>query len=535
MITQPRQQLRADTFFVASLAITTVVRAILAAVVPLTGDEAYFVLWGEHLDVGYYDHTPMVGWWLSAMLLLGKTVWLMRLPALLTTVAVALLIWRVARGLDREKGGWVAALYLWSPHNVLNFFTTTDTPLLFFSAFAGLWLFRAVRSDRALDYLLAGVCLGLAFLSKYFAVLLGLAAGVLLILFAGRPRWRGLALVAAGVLPCAALNVLWNYEHGWTNILFNLFNRTRDASFSLSSILSFLAITVLPIGPIAWYLLRRGVEGRSTWREAWARWRASGAVAFVLAFAVPMGLLLVVSFRKSVGAHWTLSFFPFLFIALVGLFSAEALRRMTRPMVIFGSVLCLVAAVLVTLPVELMRGHKSYDSVVLGTHMDEVLEKLQPYRDEYMLTTPSYAKSAILTFFADAYVPVIGPGSYHGRQDDLITNLSDFEGRKIMVLCDREDRVAMAQPWFERNEVKQVEVRGARFWVVLGQGFRFREYRNDVITQLAQRYYSMPWWLASWSKPSFFYVRYGLPLADATRQPLPAALPHKRSGQGALN
>ena len=90
----------ADTIFLRSLVITTVIRAVLAAIVPLTGDEAYFVVWGEHLDFGYYDHTPMAGWWLGAILLLGKSVWLVRLPALLTTVAVGWLIWRMARRVD---------------------------------------------------------------------------------------------------------------------------------------------------------------------------------------------------------------------------------------------------------------------------------------------------------------------------------------------------------------------------------------------------------------------------------------------------
>ncbi|NBT69633.1 MAG: hypothetical protein EBT78_17940, partial [Betaproteobacteria bacterium] len=37
---------------------------------PITGDEAYFYQWGVYLDWGYYDHPPMVGWLISAMLYL---------------------------------------------------------------------------------------------------------------------------------------------------------------------------------------------------------------------------------------------------------------------------------------------------------------------------------------------------------------------------------------------------------------------------------------------------------------------------------
>lgn len=34
---------------------------------PLTGDEAYFIKWAHNPSMGYYDHPPMVGWVLYAM------------------------------------------------------------------------------------------------------------------------------------------------------------------------------------------------------------------------------------------------------------------------------------------------------------------------------------------------------------------------------------------------------------------------------------------------------------------------------------
>lgn len=500
----------ADRVFLRSLFITTIIRAAMAALVPLTGDEAYFVLWGEHLDFGYYDHTPMAGWWLAAALMLGKSVWVVRLPAVLTTIAVAWIIWRVARKLDAEKAGWLGALYLWSPHNVLNFLTTTDTPLVLFAVLAGVFVTRAVREDRTLDFLLAGVFIGLAFLSKYFAVLLGVGMAAAVLVFAGRPRWGGLFLILAGALPSIAVNVWWNYEHGWPNIMFNLYNRTRDAGFSIENPLLFVLISVLPLGPVAWQMLKPQALGRASWAEAWRRWRADGSHVLVVCFAVPMALLFLVTLQKSVGAHWVLAFFPFLFVTLGGLFSAEVLKRMLRPMVIFGASLCTVGMVAVLLPVELLRGHKSYGSVVLGTHMDDVLAELRPFQADYLLTTPSYTKSAMLTFFGDTYVPVLGQGSYHGRQDDFITDLRALDGRKIMVLCDSKNRVAMSREWFDRAEVKRIEVRGAAFDLVLGDGFQFAEYRDTVIEPLVARYYRMPDWLARWSKPSFFLERYGL-------------------------
>ena len=32
----------------------------------MTADEAYFIWWGWLPDWGFYDHPPMIGWWLAA-------------------------------------------------------------------------------------------------------------------------------------------------------------------------------------------------------------------------------------------------------------------------------------------------------------------------------------------------------------------------------------------------------------------------------------------------------------------------------------
>jgi 4-amino-4-deoxy-L-arabinose transferase-like glycosyltransferase len=42
----------------------TAVRLLAAAAIPLTEDEAYYRLWAQHPQLGYYDHPPMIAWWI---------------------------------------------------------------------------------------------------------------------------------------------------------------------------------------------------------------------------------------------------------------------------------------------------------------------------------------------------------------------------------------------------------------------------------------------------------------------------------------
>lgn len=69
-----------------AVAAVTVARAALAAAVPLTVDEAYYVQWAAHLRTGDLDHPPLVARLVAAGLAAGRTALAVRLPALLLPV-----------------------------------------------------------------------------------------------------------------------------------------------------------------------------------------------------------------------------------------------------------------------------------------------------------------------------------------------------------------------------------------------------------------------------------------------------------------
>jgi hypothetical protein len=115
--------------------LSLLVRAWIGATFPITGDEAYFYWWGVYPDWGYYDHPPMAGWAIAAMLhLFGDSTFAMRIPALLLPTALGAALWWGFSGVDREKTAWAIVLFWLTPINWLNTLITTDTPLIFWSA-----------------------------------------------------------------------------------------------------------------------------------------------------------------------------------------------------------------------------------------------------------------------------------------------------------------------------------------------------------------------------------------------------------------
>jgi len=325
-----------------------------------------------------------------------------------------------------------------------------------------------------------------------------------------RRPWAALVALAAGLLPSAAVNIAWNQSHSWVNILFNVYNRNTDAHFAPLNAVALILLAALLAGPgVLLQLLRRNARGRLPWSEAWSRMRESRLDLFLVAFAIPLTVFLAVSIFQSVGLHWLISFQPFLFAALVAKFDSRGLRRMLKPTAIYAIVLASLIAIIAPLPLESVRWHKSYDSIVLGSRPGEVLEALAPYTSEFELTSPSYAQAALLGFHTGRSVPVIGLGSHHARQDDLNTDFRKLDGRNLMILSNNPERVAMAGGWFDAVEIRTVVVRDAAYTVVLGRGFRFDVYREQVLRRISEAYYTKPAWLEKIAAPCFFRTRYG--------------------------
>ena len=173
-----------EALFFKALVFVFLLRLFLSAWIPLTADEAYFVLWGNNLDYGYYDHPPMVGWLLGVLLFISDATWWLRLPSVLLPIIISYLIFRLLQPRYPQVAAWVALVYLVAPVNIINFLITTDTPLIFFSFISVVFFYRALyESESKRDFLLAGLFLGLAFFSKYFAVFLGITYGFYIILF----------------------------------------------------------------------------------------------------------------------------------------------------------------------------------------------------------------------------------------------------------------------------------------------------------------------------------------------------------------
>lgn len=281
------------------LAAVTLGRAIAAAVTPLKGTEAYYWLWSEHLSLGYYDHPPLIAWGIRlGTELFGQTPFGVRFTTLLGVTAAAILIWELARRMAGEEAAARAGLAsLAMPW--MTFMAVTAFPDGIMLGFGVLALLLAWQGR----WPGAGAALGLSFLAKFPAALLG--AGTLA--WGGRPAWtRGATVALLVVLPFLA----WNALHGWPTFGFHLGTRqAQEARF-------------LPLGPLE-YAGRQAVAASPVLLAvlvgalAWARRRRDSEGAFLWLHAVPtFAVFGALSFLHHIELHWPLLGYPTALVAL---------------------------------------------------------------------------------------------------------------------------------------------------------------------------------------------------------------------------
>ena len=482
-------------------ALTLALKVGLAAWLPFSGDEAFFYQWGVHPAWGYSDHPPMVGWLLWVLRHLGDSPLALRSVTLLVTSVLALGLVDLARRIlppGREAAAWLAgAIYLALPFSWLFVLVTTDTPLILFMGLS-VWCFvRAELAARPAGwYAAAGALLGLAFLSKYFAVLLGLGY-LLWIVGWRRERWWALLLGLACAAPSVALHLWFNAHHGWTNIMFNVLNRNEDTQWSLADFAVYAAMMAYLLTP---WLLWQGARARGDARPA--------SRLLALLWIAPFALFALVAMRRSVGLHWVLGFVP-VFVLWAGLrIAPEGLARSLRWTGWLALPHALGLAVLLATPLAWWQSTKVFPSLVFLREAPAITAALtRELPAGATLMARAYSPASVLAYHAGHYVPVFGPGRFHARQDDLLVDFRAYEGRSIRIYDRRPMAPADFAPWFDRVHPGSFTVAGLTLHYLDGEGFRFQPYRDTVLQQVVDRYHQVPPMLTILGSP--FCERYG--------------------------
>lgn len=404
----------------------------------LMPQDAYYHFYGENLSLSYFDHPGMIGYILRGFtLVFGKFVFVVKLADFTVTSLTIWSFYQLAlKFLSKHRAG--RALVLLGSTlfiSILSFNSTPDVPLLLFWTLSVLSLYCAIFENKKIYWIWAGIAMGLAFDSKYTAVLLqfGLLS---FLLFSNRYRklllspwlWISLLLSAAVTFPVW----WWNYQHDFASFLFQSSNRTSSMSkFKLHPNFFFgaLAHQLVLLLPIlfgiflvfTWKYIKRALTKLTL---------PPTKTLFLLAFFIPT----FVGFMSLTPIYWVkLNWLMPSYITGIILAGMFVRKKQLKIQVIISVVLhVLVAAQVVFYLVPIKSDDTWVGWEALATETQELLDK-NP--NSFVFSDDKYKTSAALTFYLKDKVyaqNILGKHALHF--DYLGDDLSTLAGKNALFI-----------------------------------------------------------------------------------------------------
>jgi 4-amino-4-deoxy-L-arabinose transferase-like glycosyltransferase len=384
---------RLPTGLLALLAALAALRLLAAAAIPLTEDEAYYRLWATAPRLGYYDHPPMIAWWIWAGIrLAGDTALGVRLLPVAASLVSTLLVFDLGQKLPGGRSGLTAAL-LYNATITVGAGALLAVPDVPASLFWVLTLWAMVQALRIPAFwLCAGAAAGLACLSKYSALFL--APGAVLWLGLSQEGRRALrtpwpwvaAAIAAAVF---SLNIAWNAQHHWLTFA-KQFGRVGAGRLAPRYLGEFLATQFLLLNPLVAVLAGAG---------AVRAWKTKDAVDLMaLLTSLPfLAYLIVHSLHDRVQAHWPVPLYAA--AALLAALAAEGAtgwRRVLTRLAPVGLALCGFGLGYMSLPNSLLRNGDPADALRGWPMLAKQVEGVGEAHEAAWIGTLSYGVDGLL-------------------------------------------------------------------------------------------------------------------------------------------
>ncbi len=295
--------------------VITLVRLVVIGFPELTNDEAQYALYGYYLDWSYFDHPSLVGWLNAVILTVSDSDFALRLWPVLLSVISAYLIYRLTQtlfpDLPKQLRFYAVALFQVPVMlQTLGMVMLPDTPLIPVVLAVALLLFRICRDEARWSWLGLGLLFGLAGLSKYTAIMIVPSVLLTLLLFKNfkviLTPWPWLAVGVAALVVSPV--VIWNVQHDWISIQYQLGHGIPDKQWQLKKMLESQLGQIIAFSPaifiFGWLGMVRGIFNFKSTLEHQAN--TVFGIRYLAIFALPVLLLFGFNggYEHSL-LHWT--------------------------------------------------------------------------------------------------------------------------------------------------------------------------------------------------------------------------------------
>src|SRR5476651_1047074 len=150
----------------------TILNALQAYKLEIHADEAYYWMYSQFLDWGYFDHPPMVAVFIKIGDSLIHNEFGLRLITILTSSASVYLLWLILKKYTVDALAFILVMASLLICHIYGFITTPDAPLFFFTVLFYFFYQKYLEKDSLLLTFVLGIVVAGMLYSKYHAILL---------------------------------------------------------------------------------------------------------------------------------------------------------------------------------------------------------------------------------------------------------------------------------------------------------------------------------------------------------------------------
>lgn len=405
-----------NKFMIACLLYLLALKLLISFLMGPLGDEAYYWLWGQNPAMSYFDHPGLAGWVLGAFdAVFGTNLIGLRAASLVTAVGSAFVVWLYAKEFAPKATTqtWLFLCLMIAASPTLFVWMTLvyHDHLLIFLTLASIYLFtryfsRTISNQEAnhATLYLAAFVLGLAGLTKYSAIFLGLAVALLVLFY---PKLRPL-LRQAHIYFAGALSVLmqlptlyWNLNREFASFGFHLNDRHGAhwlEQFNSDAFFNFVLVTILLFGP---FLLPAFVRLFTLKAKEQTPFGEVGIWFARLVTVFSTGTFMFISFFSFTLWYWSdLSYI--LMLVMLPLLMMK--RWLARAHIAFGLVLTtLVAANYLIVPLPNLFGGRDMEAATVHNWhvVAERVKDMESFHGTSFVATTRFQTASQLSFALD--------------------------------------------------------------------------------------------------------------------------------------
>ena len=386
-------------------------------------DEAYYALYGQFLDWGYYDHPPMVALLTYLSHFVGIGALSVRFCTVFLHGATLWLVWKTLSKVNasvRDVNEFFIIAFSLFMFVLYGFVTTPDAPLLFFTALFFYLYQQYLKESSVVLALCLGITMAAMLYSKYMAVLvIGFVLLSNIKLLKDWKIWMAAIVALALFLP----HILWQFNHGFPSLKYHFL--IRKDPFSWLYILEFLPNQLLVFNPVCLFLAFYFCWKERRNKDSFTRACVFTCVGFILFFWV-------MTVNGHAEPHWTVAISIPMLVLLVRNTRKELWHKRILRFVLPISVLVLVVRILLCMPfVPDITGFGNYQPVMEAIH--------QQAGDKPVVFYTSFQKPSLYRYHTGENSMALSSLYNRQTQYDILQLDKDIQGKQVLAVSTSQD------------------------------------------------------------------------------------------------